>query len=298
LGVAAQSLGLTQAAFVEAFRYAQEREQFGRRIVEFPPVAEMLVEIRCTLEAMRSLVYRTSEAVDIHEGLNARLAGMTRTDPGYPALRERRDSFGQRAELLTPIAKFYTSEAAIRLTNLALQVHGGNGYMRDYPVERICRDARITSIYEGTSQLQVDRAVSKIIKGSMTELLDDKAAGLVSAPQSEELARQLREAHDLFCGALDFVRSRRTVEPASEKEETIAFRDLTARRLVEMSAEVYMGYLLMEEAQLWERKLPVAAHFIGQTVAKARMHSYAIQQVGLSQLSLLQEILMGAKGAE
>ncbi len=146
--------------------------------------------------------------------------------------------------------------------------------------------------------MQVDRAVSKINKGSLTELLDEKAAGLLATPHDAELAGQLREAHELFSAALDFVRSRRTVEPTAEKEEAAAFRDFTARRLVEMGVEVYMGYLLMEEAQLWERKHPMAAHFIGETVAKARMHACAIQQGGLSQLRRLQEILMGAKGVE
>lgn len=279
LGVAAQCLGLTEAAYREALSYAQDREQFGCRIIEFPPVAEMLVEIKATLEAMRSLVYRTAEAVDLEDGLTAKLDAMDRKDPGYTLVRERREGAAQAAELLTPIVKFYTSEASIRLSSLALQVHGGNGYMRDYPVERLYRDARITSIYEGTSQMQVDRAMAKIIRGAMENILGRYSQRSFANPRLRELAEQLGEARELFSRSLEVVRSHRSPPSASESGEAEgSFRALMARRLVEMGAEVLMGYLLLEEGELWERKIPVAAHFIGEAVSRANMHAYAIQK--------------------
>jgi alkylation response protein AidB-like acyl-CoA dehydrogenase len=279
LGVAAQCLGISEAAFREALRYSQEREQFGRKIVEFPPVAEMLVEIKCTLEAMRSLVYRTAEAVDIQEGLSAKLEAMDRKEPGYAALKERKERFAQVAELLTPMAKYYTSEAAIRITSLALQVHGGNGYMRDYPIERLYRDARVTSIYEGTSQMQVERAMAKIIRGGMGELLEETASRSASDPRVSSLFSKLREAHGLFSECLEAVRGRRLVDPSTGREEAdSAFRALMSRRLVEMGAELYMGYLLLEEARLSERRILVASHFVGETLARARMHACAIRE--------------------
>lgn len=292
LGVAAQCVGLIEAAFREAFQYAQEREQFGRKILDFPPVTEMLVEIRATLEAMRSLVYRTSEVVDLHEGFAERLESMDRRDPGYAWLRQQRDAFGQKAELLTPVAKYYASEAAVRLSSLALQVHGGNGYMRDYPIERIYRDARITNIYEGTTQMQVDRAMGRIIKGVMSELLDEMGTRAYDDPRISELSHRLQEAHQLFSKCLEVVRSRRVASNETGKEEAdTAFRALMARRIVDMGSEVYMGYLLLEEAELWERKVPVASHFITEAVAKARMHACVIQEGATAPLSHGMEVL-------
>ncbi len=295
LGVAAQCLGIAEAAFREAHQYAQEREQFGRKIVEFAPVAEMIVEIKSALEAMRSLVYRTSEAVDMDEALSARMEAMDRKSPEYGPLKQRQEHFAQVAELLTPVAKYYTAEACIRLTSLALQVHGGNGYMRDYPIERLYRDARITNIYEGTSQMQVDRAMSKIIRGVMSQLLDEKAARPFTDPSVAVLRNKLGEAHRLFVASLERVLSRRAADPRSGKEDAdSAFRALMGRRIVEMGAEVYMGYLLLEEAELWERKLPVAAHFIGEAVARARMNAYAIQEGNVVPLSHFREVVQGS----
>jgi alkylation response protein AidB-like acyl-CoA dehydrogenase len=275
LGVSAQCLGLTEAAYREALGYASQREQFGQKIIKFPPVAEMLVEIKATLEAMRSLVYRTAEAVDLEDGLTARLESMERGDPAYPELKKMRDRASQAAELLTPMAKFYTSEACIRLTSLALQVHGGNGYMRDYPIERLYRDARITNIYEGTSQMQVERAMAKITKGAMEDLLDQWSEKTYSKGVLRDMARELSEAREIFSQCMEMVRSRKERSP---QEEGGSFRSLMARRIVEMAAEIYMSYLLLDEAQLWERKEMVAEHFIGEALSRVRMHHYSMER--------------------
>lgn len=277
LGVAAQCLGIGEAAYREALGYAMEREQFGSRIIEFPPVAEMLVEIKATLEAMRSLVYRTAEAVDLDDALGSQLELMDRKDAKYNSLRKKRDEASQAAELLTPMVKFYTSEACIRITNLALQVHGGNGYMRDYPVERLYRDARITNIYEGTSQMQVERAVAKITKGVLEELLEAYSSRDFESPRLRGLAQELGEARRVFQGCLEAIRSQRGLAPQAGGESG-ALRSLFARRLTEMGAELLMGYLLLEEGRLWERKVSVAAHFVGEAVSRVHMHAHAIHK--------------------
>jgi alkylation response protein AidB-like acyl-CoA dehydrogenase len=278
LGVAAQCLGIAEAAYREALGYAREREQFGCKIIQFPAVAEMLVEMKATLEAMRSLVYRTAEAVDLDDALSARLEAVDRKEPGYAHLRNRREAAGQAAELLTPMVKFYASEASIRITNLALQVHGGNGYMRDYPVERLYRDARITSIYEGTSQMQVDRAMAKITKGVLESLLESHSCREFESPRLRELARELAEAKGIFSRCLELVRSHRGSGSPEAGEQGVSFRNLVARRLTEMGAELLMGYLLLEEGELWERKASVAAHFVGEAVSRVHMHAYVIQK--------------------
>lgn len=274
LGVAAQCLGLTEAAYREALKYAKQREQFGQKIIKFPPVAEMLVEIKTTLEAMRSLVYRTAEAVDLEDGLTGRLEAMDKGDPEYSRLKKMRDRFAQMAEFLTPTAKFYTSEACIRLTSLALQVHGGNGYMRDYPIERLYRDARITNIYEGTSQMQIERAMAKITKGAVEDLLEGFPRKH-SRGTLREMAGELSKAREVFSRCMEIVRSRKGSAPS---EEGGSFRALVARRIVEMAAEIYMGYLLLDEAEIWERKEAVAEHFIVEATSRARMHGYAIEK--------------------
>lgn len=294
LGVAAQCLGIVEAAYREALDYARQREQFGKKILDFPPVAEMLVEIRTTLEAMRSLVYRTSEAVDLFEGYSSKLEGMDRKSSLYGEIRRRKDHFGQMAELLTPISKYYTSEAAIRLTSLALQVHGGNGYMRDYPVERLFRDARITNIYEGTSQMQIDRAFSKILKGGMNQLLEEKVRTEWPDKRLRSLAKRLEQGYQRFARCLKIVQDRRYEDPATGQEVVdSAFRSLMARRLVDMSAELYMGYLLLEEARLWDHKLHVAAHFISEVSGRVLLHANAIEEGGTIPIHRKEEVLLG-----
>ncbi len=293
LGVAAQCLGIGEAAYREALSYAREREQFGSRIIEFPPVAEMLVEIKTTLEAMRSLVYRTAEAVDLDEALGARLDLMDRKDPQYAQVKKKRDMAAQAAELLTPMAKFYTSEASIRITNLALQVHGGNGYMRDYPVERLYRDARITNIYEGTSQMQVDRAMAKITKGVLEDVLETHSSREYESPGLRSLSQELGEAKKIFMDCLDVLRSQRGLE-SKTPEQWSGLRSLFARRLTEMGAELLMGYLLLEEGELWERKVSVASHFIGEAVSRVHMHAHVIQRGAAIPIRQAREILFEA----
>lgn len=289
LAVAAQCLGITEAAYREALEYAQHREQFGSPIINFSPVCEMLVDIKTTLEAMRSLVYRTAEAVDIEEGLTLRLEKMDKANPLHGELRRKRDEAAQVAELLTPMAKFYAAEACIRLTGLALQVHGGNGYMRDYAIERLYRDARITSIYEGTSQMQVDRAMAKITKGAMDLVLEGRLPGLLEEPNLKELACELMEAWNTFKGCIESLRGKKEVRAESQEG---AFRSLVARRIVEMGAEIIMGCLLLEEARMWERKVAVAAHFIQEAVSRVRMHSYAIQKNALVPITDAREVVL------
>jgi hypothetical protein len=273
LGVAAQCLGIMEAAFREAFTYSNEREQFGSKIISFPPVAEMLMDIKATMEGVRTLVYRTSEAVDIFEGLSRALESMDRKDPQYNALREKRDSAGQLADLLTPISKFYASEQCIRITSLALQVHGGSGYMRDYPIERLYRDARITNIYEGTSQMQVERAFSKMIKGAMNGALQEKAHELGTLDGLDSLGERLSEIRGIFQRSLELVLQRQREDGTADQ----GFRSLMARRVVEMGAEAYISHLLAEEALQWDRKIPIAKYFANEAAARARMHSCAIE---------------------
>ena len=294
LGVAAQSLGIMEAAYRESLRYAREREQFGKAILHFPPVAEMLVEIKATLEAVRSLVYRTAEAVDVSEGYTVKLDGMDKKDPAYAPMKQKRDAYAKKAELLTPIVKYYASEASIRVANLGLQVHGGSGYMKDYAIERLYRDARITNIYEGTSQMQIDRAMGKIVKGSMAELFDETPKKNYDNPALQRLSEMLDDSKTLFGESLDTVLSAKTLRAdAGEEGDNASFRALMARRIVDMGSDVYMGLLLLEEASVSERKVPVAEHFIRESVSRARMHAFAIQEGSTVPIGFSTEAVFG-----
>ena len=265
LAIAAQSLGICEAALREGVNYADEREQFGRKIKEFPQVAEMLVDMQVYTEAVRALVYATSQAVDLKEGAERR------------GLKDEARRWGRLAEVLTPIAKYYASEVCIRIASDSLQIHGGSGYMRDYPIERIYRDARITNIYEGTSQIQINWALPRILRGDLDEELEMRRNG--DYGEHEDLAGKARQGHDLFAKALEKVRS-------SDPD----YRDLVARKLVDMAIDVYISYLLLDQAKLWDRKRWVAAKFISDALPRLRMNLDHILSGDKTALERLDEI--------
>ena len=155
LGIAAQSVGISEAAYREALQYAKERAQFGKAIIEFPAVYEMLSVMKAKLDASRTLLYETSRFVDIYKTYQHISEERKLTN----AERDEMKEFQRLADLFTPLAKGLTSEFCNQNAYDAIQIHGGSGFMKDYAVERIYRDARITSIYEGTTQLQVVAAI-------------------------------------------------------------------------------------------------------------------------------------------
>ncbi len=248
LGVAGQSVGISEAALREAEAYADEREQFGKTIRSMPAVASMLAEMRVATEASRALLYATSAYVDLQEA--AEKFGM----------KEEEKRFARGADLLTPLVKYYTSEVCNRVASDAIQVHGGNGFMKDYPVERLFRDARITTIYEGTSQIQIDWAVIRLVRGDMAAILtpfgelDWAALGLA------EEAAALSATRALLDEATAFV-----------KEKGAQYRDLMARRLVDLALDHYLGWLLLHQASKWDYKRKVAARFMADALPRMRM---------------------------
>ena len=247
LAIAAQSLGICEAALREGIRFAKEREQFGKKIKEFPQVAEMLVNMQVYTEAVRALTYAASQAVDLQEGAERK------------GLKAEARRYSKLAEALTPMAKYYSTEKCIAIANDSLQIHGGSGYMKDYPIERIYRDARITNIYEGTSQIQVNWAILRIIKGDLDETLDEMRSK--DFGKLEDLASLARQGHDALKQAVEHLR-------ASDPD----YRDLMARKVVDIAADVYISYLLLDQATLWDRKEAVAGKFISDALPRIRMN--------------------------
>ncbi len=234
LGVGAQSVGIAQAAYEEALKYASERKQFGKTIDQFPAVYEMLTVMRVRLEAMRSLLYETARFVDIYKGWS--FIGEERKLEKEE--REELKANTRLADIYTPLVKLISSEWCNRIAYDALQVHGGAGFIKDFPVERLYRDARITSIYEGTSQLQVVAAVRGVTTGGYLVQLREYEKAEVR-PEMEHIRKTLTGMTD------DFEKTVAAVVSAGNNELT----DFHARRMVEMAGNIIMGYLLLSDAQ-------------------------------------------------
>ena len=172
LGIAAQSVGVSEIAYREAYQYALERRQFGKAIIEFPAVAEMLAIMNAKLQASRSLLYETARFVDMYKLYEdiARERSLT------PDERAEMKHYSRLADALTPLAKGLGSEYCNQNAYDCIQIHGGSGFMKDYACERVYRDARITSIYEGTTQLQVVAAIRHVTTGTYKSLIDSYVA--------------------------------------------------------------------------------------------------------------------------
>jgi alkylation response protein AidB-like acyl-CoA dehydrogenase len=247
LGVGAQSVGICEAAYREAHKYAMEREQFGKSIIKYPAVFEMLTVMKVKTEAVRTLLYETARYVDLYKsfGFLAEERKLT------PEERNEMKYYQRNADFLTPLLKLVSSEYSNQVAYDALQIHGGTGFMKDFPIERIYRDARITTIYEGTSQLQVVAAIRGVGNGAYLKLMREFEERKVK-PALEHLKVNLVKMTDQFEKASERVSSQ-------EEEELIDFH---ARRLVEMAGNIIMGYLLMFDADRDESMQRSAEVFI------------------------------------
>lgn len=257
LGIAAQSVGISQAAYNEGLAYARDREQFGKAIIEFPAVQDMLATMKAKLDAGRALLYQCARYVDIYKALD----DIARERKLTPEERKEQKLYAKLADSLTPLAKGMNSEYCNQNTYDSLQIHGGSGFMMDYPIQRYYRDARITSIYEGTTQLQVVAAIRYVTNGSYLAQMREFEGAEVSADYAAISAK--------------------AVEMANKFEEVVArvkeaadqnYHDLCARHLVEMAADIIMLHLLLHNAtanaELFDKSVKVYARHAEADVAK------------------------------
>ena len=249
LAIASQGVGICEAAYREALAYAREREQFGKAILHFPAVAGLLVNMKLKLELARTITIDCGVAVDFEKEYEPRASS---SDPAerdhYKPLYSR---WSRYAAGLTPMAKYYATEAAVELSNTALAVLGGSGFMRDYPVERYIRDARITNIYEGTSQLQVVAILASLLGGGLEPLFSEFAARPYTGA-TRHLVPAVLDGLALFNKSLDFVKAR------GDREYT----DHCGRNLADMIVDVYHGFRLCQFGELSEEKATLAELFI------------------------------------
>ncbi len=281
LGVAGQALGISQAAYEEALRYAKAREQFGKSIYDIPVVTNLLMEMRVTLESDRSLLYAACHWVDLRNKLEEKIEALKAEGKDSSAENAKLKEATRVAALLTPMAKYVLSENANKVAYDSLQVHGGTGYMKEFNVERLARDARITNIYEGTSQLQIVAAVGGVINDIFAEHFavreQRENPGNLAA-----LADELKEMRVLFLDCLKYVSDK------SDKH----FQSVAAKELVEIYSYLYTGWLLMDEAEQDSRKVFIARRYIIGSAAKARRNSEAIKKDLYADLLHADEILI------
>ncbi len=270
LGIAAQSVGVSELAYREAYQYALERRQFGKAIIEFPAVSEMLAIMKAKLDASRALLYECSRFVDmykIYEDI-ARERSLT------PDERAEMKHYSRLADALTPLAKGLGSEYCNQNAYDCIQIHGGSGFMKDYACERLYRDARITSIYEGTTQLQVVAAIRHVTTGTYTGLIDSYAA-LGYSGNLAPLADILADLTKQYTAAVAKV----------TEANNQAYLDFMARRLVEMAGGIIMAYLLLQSAKVsesFEKTATVYTKFVQAEVAR---HIEFINNFNIDQLA-------------
>ncbi|MDE6353331.1 MAG: acyl-CoA dehydrogenase family protein [Muribaculaceae bacterium] len=233
LGIAAQSVGVSEIAYREALQYAKERMQFGKAIIEFPAVYEILATMKAKLDASRCLLYETARFVDVYKALE----DIARERKLEPEERDEMKKYNKLANALTPLAKGLGSEYCNQNAYDCIQIHGGSGFMKDYACERIYRDARITSIYEGTTQLQVVAAIGHVTTGAYSALIDSYN----ELPVSEELMPLKKRILDM---AAKYNEKVALVNEINDSEYT----SFVARRLVEMAGFIIMSYLLITDA--------------------------------------------------
>ncbi len=277
LGIGAQSVGLCEAAYREALKYAHERAQFGKPIIEFAAVSEMLSNMKAKLQGVRALLYETTRFVEIykqygHISHERKLEGEERQEMKF---------YNRLADGFTPLVKMFASEYANQLAYDSIQIHGGSGYMKDYACERHYRDARIMNIYEGTTQLQVVAAINAVTKGTYLEQID--------AYLSENYA-------DSVAPVVERVKGLKTkyeamIEKVSQIEvETAGYKDFHARRLVETAGHIVISLLLARQAAQCEEYAQTAKIYSKMAAAKVEEAYLYIMDSSAEDVELFREV--------
>ncbi len=273
LGIAAQSVGVSERAYREALAYAKDRKQFGKAIIEFPAVYEMLAVMKAKLDASRALLYETSRFVDIYKIYEdiAKERSLT------PDERKEMKLYSKLADACTPLVKGLGSEYCNQNAYDCIQIHGGSGFMKDYACERVYRDARITSIYEGTTQLQVVAAIRHVTTGTYLNLIREYEA--------QEVSENLKPLRDkLIAMTAKYETAVNSVLEAKDQ----AYTDFMARRMVEMAGNIIMSYLLLADATRNADFTKSAEVYCNMAEAEVAKHADFIANFTPAQISVYQ----------
>ncbi len=233
LGIAAQSVGLSQEAYNEALAYARERAQFNTKIIDMPAVYDMLARMKAKLDAGRSLLYQTSRYVDIYKALE----DIQRERKLSPEERDELKKYSRLADAFTPMAKGMNSEYANQNAYDAISIHGGSGFIMEYKCQRLYRDARIFSIYEGTTQLQVVAAIRYITNGTYSAIIREML--------DKEVSEDLRPLKARVGAMVEKLETAIATVKASANQDV---QDFLARRLYDMTGDILMSLLILDDA--------------------------------------------------
>lgn len=262
LGIGAQSVGLSTAAYNEALSYAKERRQFGKAIIEFPPIYEMISLMKAKLDASRALLYETTRFVDIYKAYDA----IEKERKLEPEEKNEYKEYQKLADAFTPQIKLFASEYANQNAYDCIQIHGGSGFMKDYPCERLYRDARILTIYEGTSQLQVVAAIRHVTTGTYLNQIRFYEQQPIN-PEFHSFRKRLITMTNLLENSINRVTETKDQE----------YIDFHARRLVEMAGHIIMGYLLIIDASRNDMFRKSAEVYINYAEVETRKHATFIK---------------------
>lgn len=260
LGIAAQSVGVSEIAYREALQYAKERMQFGKAIIEFPAVSEMLAVMKAKLDASRCLLYETARYVDLYKAYE----DIEKERKLTPEEKAELKIYRRYADACTPMAKGLGSEYCNQNAYDAIQIHGGSGFMKDYACERVYRDARITSIYEGTTQLQVVAAIRHVGTGTYKALIDTYAA--------MEVSEELQPVKEMLAGLVE--KYQKAVDGVSAYNDA-TYTDFMARRMVEMAGNIMMAYLLITDASRYNSRSMTKSALVYANIARSVVTSHS-----------------------
>ncbi len=264
VAISGQALGIAEAAFREARKYAEEREQFKKSIDQFPAIFDMLTKMKVKLQATRTLMYATTRVVDLRNNYVHRMDNLLKEEL-TDEIRMKAKYYTKLAALLTPMCKALATEVANEVSYDCIQIHGGTGFMRDFNAERYYRDARITNIYEGTTQLQVVAAIGGVI----LRTIEGELEPLLGLPFEGKLLRlkgKIEEMLELQRKAVKFV---------SERKDS-TYQDQMARRLVECETYIYVGSLMLRDAFNNDEREPLVERYINDAYIDAKAKYEAI----------------------
>lgn len=283
LGVAAQGIGIGEAALDEALRYTSERVQFDAPIGEQPLVKNMLSQMILDLEASRALLYRCCSLLDRNEAIDARMARESVPDAEAAELQAIRDRNSTRIRLLTPLAKYMATESCGRITRSAIQLHGGIGFMAESVVGRLHDDGIITTIYEGTSEIQVSFALKEMSKGALLVVFDElnKELETMSGEPLGPFAEQVRRGIDQI------------VEASSALLQDFGYALLSARRLADSAIDVIAATELLRQAQVDPRRFDLAASWVNRKMLMVEMNTRRISEGNVSRVDRCERIIAG-----
>ncbi|MEA2013257.1 MAG: acyl-CoA dehydrogenase family protein [Verrucomicrobiota bacterium] len=283
VAISTQAIGIAEAAYREGLKYAGEREQFGKSIDKFPAVYEMLLSARSRIAAARVLLYNTCKYVDyrdMYEELYERDTADLPEGLDKKKIRTELKRYTKIAAVLTPLSKAFSTELANKVAYDTIQIHGGTGFMRDFPAERFYRDARITNIYEGTTQLQYVAAIGGVMQKTLAPMMDE-LSHIPFEGRLRRLASKVDVMRENLYNAIEFISNKHDQE----------YHDLMAGRLCEMEIAVYVSYLMLRDANIDSVRVDLTERYILDILPKAQMDYSVIMRGDVSIIDNKKNIL-------